>query len=64
MFGSVEIQARSLRLGLLVDYRSSINILEAIRLSASLWGGNYSAIIARTLSNDLCHSCTTSGRSS
>jgi len=45
MFGSVEIRSRPLRLGLLVDHDNASQVLEAIQLATSLWGGNYFPII-------------------
>lgn len=45
MFGSVDIKTRPLKFAFLVDPNSSKQVKEAIRLSSTLWGGDYFPII-------------------
>ena len=45
MLGSVDIKTRPLKLAFLVDPNNQKQVREAIRLSSSLWGGDYFPII-------------------
>src|SRR5712692_2633552 len=45
MLGSIDIKSRPLKLAYLVDPNSSKHVREAIRLSSTLWGGDYFPII-------------------
>ena len=45
MFGSIDIKTRPLKLAYLVDPNNGRQVREAIRLSSTLWGGDYFPII-------------------
>lgn len=45
MLGTVNIKVRPLRMAMLVDPNSALQVREAIRLASSLWGGTYFPII-------------------
>jgi len=45
MFGTIDIKSRPLRLAYLVDPNNAKQVREAIRLSSTLWGGDYFPII-------------------
>jgi hypothetical protein len=45
MFGSIDIKTRPLKLAFLVDPNNAKQVREAIRLSSTLWGGDYFPII-------------------
>lgn len=46
MFGTVDIKTRPLRIAYLIDPNNSKQAREAIRLSSTLWGGDYFPIIS------------------
>ena len=45
MFGSIDIKTRPLKLAYLVDPKNGNQVRDAIRLSSTLWGGDYFPII-------------------
>src|SRR5262245_36885458 len=45
MFGSVDIKTRPLKLAYLVDPNNGNQVRNAVRLSSTLWGGDYFPII-------------------
>jgi hypothetical protein len=46
MFGTIDIKSRPLKLAYFVDRNNSKQVREAIRLSSTLWGGDYFPIIS------------------